>query len=378
MISCPPGRRRREHLQHERTRPARRGSSAVFVAGRCRRTGCRPGGGGGPCQLRGKYAGRVAARCDQQRLPGRGRQGGVPGREGGRAGRAARAGGAGRLHQRGAVRPGRCGGHLRRGQRSRLPSPVDPAAGKEPLGSVGGTHGGADLESVAAGHSPVHRLDPRVKIVGLIGLVVVAVTTPTGAWLVFASVLAALFVLAAAARLPPLHVVRRMNVEIPFLLAAAILPFTAEDGVRLAITVGAKITIGVLAMIILSSTTPFPRLLQGFAALRAPALLLGIVSFMWRYLHVLADEVARMKTAREARGYSASWIWQAASGGPLIATLFLRALGRGERVYLAMLSRGYAGSIPEGLEVPLTLRRSDVFFLAGLAAMLVVARVVLP
>jgi energy-coupling factor transporter transmembrane protein EcfT len=48
-----------------------------------------------------------------------------------------------------------------------------------------------------------------------------------------------------------------MTVEVPFLLAAAVLPFTVEDGVVLGVTVGAKITIGVLAMVILSSTTPF-------------------------------------------------------------------------------------------------------------------------
>lgn len=242
---------------------------------------------------------------------------------------------------------------------------------------MGAAHHVAGLEAVAAGHSPVHRLDPRVKIVGLIGLVVVSVTMPPGAWYAFVAVFVILVGLAAAGRLPPGHVARRMNVEIPFLLAAAVLPFTAEDGVRLAITVGCKITIGVLAMIVLSSTTPFPRLLRGFEALRAPRLILAIVSFMWRYLHVLGEEVTRMKRAREARGYSPSWVWQTASSGPLIATMFVRALERGERVYLAMLSRGYAGSIPGGLSVPLTLRRSDAAFLAGLAALLVAVRVAL-
>lgn len=242
---------------------------------------------------------------------------------------------------------------------------------------MGGAGHGADLESVAAGDSPVHRLDPRAKIVALIALVVVAVTVPPGAWYAFAAIGATLLLLATIARLPPAHVARRMKIEIPFLIAAAVLPFTAEDGLRLAAAVAAKITIGVFAMIILSSTTPFPRLLCGFEALRAPRLLLAIVSFMWRYLHVLGDEASRMKTAREARGYSPSWIWQAASSGPLIATLFVRALDRGERVYLAMLSRGYAGSIPQGLGVPLVLRRSDAVFLAGLVALLAFVRTVL-
>lgn len=231
-----------------------------------------------------------------------------------------------------------------------------------------GVQHGLSIEAVAGRDSPVHRLDPRVKIVGLIGLVLVAVTMPVGAWHGLAAVAAALLLLAAAARLPPGHVLRRMKVEIPFLLAAALLPFTAEHGVRLAITVGAKITVSVFAMIVLSSTTPFPRLLRGFEALRAPRLMLAIVAFMWRYLHVIAGEVGRMKTAREARGHSASRLRQIASGGALVATLFLRSLERGERVYLAMLSRGYTGGMPDELGTPLALRRTDAAFLLGVLA----------
>lgn len=235
------------------------------------------------------------------------------------------------------------------------------------------------MEAVAAGDTPVHRLDPRVKIVGLIGLVVVSVSLPPGAWLAFAALAAVLVGLVAVARLRPLHVLRRMTVEVPFLLAAAVLPFTVEDGVVLGVTVGAKITIGVLAMVILSSTTPFPRLLRGFELLRTPRLIVVIVAFMWRYLHVLGEQVSNMQTARAARGYSARFFWQAAaSTGSLVATLFLRSLGRGERVYLAMLSRGYAGTMPEAAVERFALRRVDRFFLAALAALLVLVRVLLP
>jgi cobalt/nickel transport system permease protein len=232
---------------------------------------------------------------------------------------------------------------------------------------------------VAAGDSPVHRLDPRVKIVGLIGLVVVSVSLPPGAWLAFGALAAVLVGLVAAARLHPLHVLRRMTVEVPFLLAAAVLPFTAEDGVVLGVTVGAKITIGVLAMVILSSTTPFPRLLRGFELLRTPRPIVVIVAFMWRYLHVLGEQVSNMQTARAARGYSARFFWQAAaSTGSLVATMFVRSLGRGERVYLAMLSRGYNGTMPEAAVERFALRPADVSFLAALAALLVLVRVLLP
>ena len=238
-------------------------------------------------------------------------------------------------------------------------------------------HGGnGAIEAVAAEDSPVHRLDPRVKIVGLISLILVAVTLPAGAWSAFGALVAILLLLVAAARLSPRHVLRRMTIELPFLLAAAVLPFTAEDGVVLGATVALKVTISVLAMVILSSTTPFPRLLRGFELLRAPRLITVIVAFMWRYLHVLAEEVARMKRAREARGYAASWLWQAVSTGPLIATLFVRSLERGERVYLAMSSRGYAGSMPEAATSSLQIRAADVTFLTTLAVLLTLVAVV--
>lgn len=232
---------------------------------------------------------------------------------------------------------------------------------------------------MAAGDSPVHRLDPRVKIVGLIGLVVVSVSLPPGAWLAFGALAAVLVGLVVVAGLRPRHVLRRMTVEVPFLLAAAVLPFTVEDGVVLGVTVGAKITIGVLAMVILSSTTPFPRLLRGFELLRTPRPIVVIVAFMWRYLHVLGEQVSNMQTARAARGYSARFFWQAAaSTGSLVATMFVRSLGRGERVYLAMLSRGYNGTMPEVAVERFALRPADVSFLAALAALLVLVRVLLP
>lgn len=242
---------------------------------------------------------------------------------------------------------------------------------------VGGMHGGG-IEAVAAGDSPVHRLDPRAKIVGLIGLVVVAVSLPPGAWIAFAAIAGILLSLVVVARLRPAHVLRRMTIEIPFLVAAALLPFTVEDGLVLGATVAAKLTLCVLSMVILSSTTPFPRLLRGFELLRAPRLITVIVAFMWRYLHVLGEEVSRMKRAREARGYTAGWLWQATSTGPLIATLFIRSLERGERVYLAMASRGYDGGMPTTGADRMEVRSRDLAFLSALIVVLFSIRIFLP
>lgn len=244
---------------------------------------------------------------------------------------------------------------------------------------MSGGHGATSaegIEHVAAGDSPIHRLDPRVKIVGLLGLAVVSATSPPGAWAAYAAYVAVLVLLAAVARLRFRYVVRRMAVEIPFLVAAALLPLTVPDGVTRGGTLALKATIGVLAAVVLSSTTPFPVLLRGFELLRAPRTIVLIVSFMWRYLFVLGDEVRRMRLARDARGYHARWIWQTRALAQSVATLFVRSLERGERVYLAMTSRGYTGGVPPAtLTAPLTLAARDVAALAAFAAAVIAARV---
>jgi cobalt/nickel transport system permease protein len=89
-----------------------------------------------------------------------------------------------------------------------------------------------------------------------------------------------------------------------------------------------------------------PELLRGLERLRLPAVFTGIAGFMVRYGDVIADDVRRMRIARISRGHDPRWIWQARAVAASAGTLFIRSYERGERVYLAMVSRGYAGSMP--------------------------------
>ena len=115
-----------------------------------------------------------------------------------------------------------------------------------------------------------------------------------------------------------------------------------------------KGTLGVVSSILLAATTPARDLLMGLERLKVPELLVQIASFMLRYTHVVADEMKRMKLARESRGFTAtgirSWPIIAQSGG----ALFIRSYERGERVHLAMLSRGYTGRLPQLVAVTTT------------------------
>ena len=116
---------------------------------------------------------------------------------------------------------------------------------------MAGSHGALhDLEHLAAGDSPVHRLDARVKLLTLTGVAVMGVATPPGAWAAFCAYLLVLVTLAAVARLPAGQVLRRMVVEVPFLLTAAALPFVVPDGGVRGGTLALRITVGVLAMVV--------------------------------------------------------------------------------------------------------------------------------
>jgi cobalt/nickel transport system permease protein len=98
--------------------------------------------------------------------------------------------------------------------------------------------------------------------------------------------------------------------------------------------------------LLLAATTPMRDLITGLDRLRCPQIVVQIATFMLRYLDVIGAEARRMRVARLSRGYDPRFVWQVRAFAASIGTLFLRAFERGERVYLAMVSRGYTGRLP--------------------------------
>ncbi|WP_338699314.1 cobalt ECF transporter T component CbiQ [Streptomyces sp. Q6] len=210
-----------------------------------------------------------------------------------------------------------------------------------------------------AGRSPVHALPPHTKLAAVFAFVVVVVSTPREAMWAFALYAVLLGAVAYVAKVPGGYLLKRLLIEIPFVAFAVLMPFVAEgdkvqvlglslseSGLWGAWNVLAKGTLGVAASVLLASTTELRELLLGLQRLKLPPLLVQIASFMIRYGDVITDEMRRMKIARESRGFEAKgvrhWGVLAKSAG----ALFIRSYERGERVHLAMVSRGYAGSMP--------------------------------
>jgi len=213
----------------------------------------------------------------------------------------------------------------------------------------------------AYGDSVIHRLDARVKILALIGGILVCVTTPATAYWAFAAYAAAFASGVALAKLPWRHVAARLAMVAPFALAvAAFAPFlkagqlAGSSNLGLAATaaaspalvvwnVAAKSLLSAGLIILLTASTPFPALLGGLRRLGAPEVLVMLLSFTYRYLFVLVDEFQRLRRAHDARARRGRWWWQASSLGHLLASMFIRTFERAERVYAAMISRGFEG-----------------------------------
>nr|WP_157166033.1 cobalt ECF transporter T component CbiQ [Streptomyces typhae] len=207
--------------------------------------------------------------------------------------------------------------------------------------------------------SPVHALPPHTKLTAVLCFVLVVVSTPREAVWAFAVYALLLASVAYAARVPPAFWLKRLLIEVPFVAFALLLPFVAQgertgvlglslsvEGLWGAWNVLAKGTLGVAASVLLAATTELRDLLLGLQRLRLPPLLVQIASFMVRYGDVVTDEMRRMRVARESRGFEARgvrhWGVLAKSAG----ALFIRSYERGERVHLAMVSRGYTGTMP--------------------------------
>jgi cobalt/nickel transport system permease protein len=221
---------------------------------------------------------------------------------------------------------------------------------------------------VSAGHahplylerqSPVHRLPPQVKVAAAVLAVVCVVATPREAFGVFAGYFAILGGVWVVARIPPKWLASRALIEAPFVVLAVLLPFAgggervelvglslSEPGLLSAWNILIKGTLGVLASLTLAATTPLRDLLLGLQRLRAPNLVITICTLMLRYLDVITGEARRMHLARISRGHDPRFIWQIGALARGIGTLFIRSYERGERVHLAMLSRGWTGTLP--------------------------------
>lgn len=223
----------------------------------------------------------------------------------------------------------------------------------------------AYIDQMSLLESPIHRLDPRAKIISLAAFILFVVLTPVRQVEKFPIYFLLLLGLIVVSRLPFGYLFRRSLLVLPFVLVIAMfIPFIREgetiyafrlagrevtisdEGAWVCANIFVKSYLAMLAMLALASTTRFPDLLRGLEKLGVPGLIIMILSFLYRYIFVLIDQVMRMRQAAASRNMAVrprAGRLRVAAG--MIGTHFIRTYEKSERIYQAMASRGFDGEV---------------------------------
>lgn len=220
------------------------------------------------------------------------------------------------------------------------------------------------IDEFAKLNSPLHKLDPRAKAVAVFIFIFVTATINKPPVLLTAISFWAVMLFIGC--IPLAYVIKRITWIFPFagfliLLFPFITPgetiwtgklgvleITATaQGLDRAVMLMLRVLASVLGLITLMATTRFHILLKALGDLKVPGVILQMVEFTLRYLFVTVDELKRMRRARKSRGFTLGKnIWHKhtlKTLSQMVGVMLLRAYERGDRVYIAMISRGFTG-----------------------------------
>lgn len=225
------------------------------------------------------------------------------------------------------------------------------------------------IEKESYKDSLIHRLDARVKIILVFGVIIALVAFPFIRELYCLGAIFFLFflVLWAASRLSPMIYLHRLAVILPLWLAVILfqcffenkfytsfhaivdLPFGIHiyaESVEFASFLLVKFFISVSFIILLSSTTKLQEMLEGASRLGLPAEFALAMGMMIRYLFVFGYMFRKINQSLETRCFDPfdhrlPYRYRLRQLGYTIGTLFIRSYEQGERTYTSMLCRGY-------------------------------------
>ncbi len=241
-------------------------------------------------------------------------------------------------------------------------------------------------------------MNPLVKLVFTIVFIVFVNLTPIKAWGAYALFCLYLLSIFSAARLKFSDLAKRTLISLPFILAAIplifsgnapyeIIPFlggeisVSVEGLQKFLSITIKSILSIQAAILLVSTSRPTEIFFALERLRIPTLFISIINLAYHYLFVIRDEVLRMMRARASRSSSGltkkssggSLWWRAKITGGMAGSILIRSIETSDRVYAAMLSRGYNGKTIPIIQVSKNIKRSEyIMMIIGVFLLLII------
>ena len=197
----------------------------------------------------------------------------------------------------------------------------------------------------------LQKLDPRAKIISFSFLILAVISTPSQCFYKFLVYFLMLFLMIFLSRMPLEVMLRRFVAIIPlavFITLSLIIfekrPFS--ENLLILWSLFIKSALCVLCLGVLVSTTDFYLLVKGLSLLKFPRIAASLLSFAHRYVFLFAEQTERMIRAKKSRTFTHRERWRDLKMMiNLVPRLFFNTLERSERIYAAMLSRGFKGDI---------------------------------
>ena len=211
------------------------------------------------------------------------------------------------------------------------------------------------------GKSQLHSISPQLKILSVLLIVISIAFSKIINPIQILSHTLIVFLIIRYSKIPIKTYLKRLTLDIPFILFALFLPFLSSGNNDVVTTIFTfdiyktgllemfailfKATAGLSMGIILTATTTNIEIIYGLQKLRLPSIIIAIMSFSIRYIDVFIDEFKRVKVSMQSRGYIEKGIKTLLPIAYASGAMLIRGYERGERVYLSMISRGFSGVI---------------------------------
>lgn len=213
------------------------------------------------------------------------------------------------------------------------------------------------LDELATRESIIHGLHPTIK---LLTTLIFIITVASFSKYEIAGLIPMAFypvLLISLSDTPAGVMVKRVLITMPFviligifnpLLDQAILmqigPVPVSGGIVSFVSILIRFTLSVLAALILIATTGMSAIGGALSSLGVPRILVTQILFVYRYLHVLVEETMKTVRAYSLRSSQSEGVAFRAWGS-LAGLLLLRAIDRAQRIYQAMVCRGFDGNV---------------------------------
>jgi cobalt/nickel transport system permease protein len=240
------------------------------------------------------------------------------------------------------------------------------------------------LDRLAYKDTAVHRLDPRAKV--LTTLVFLVCVVSFGKYDVLPLLPFVLFplVMASEGDLPLGFLVRKVLIVAPFAVVIGMFNPILDRAVfgqlgGLAISGGwvsfasilLRFSLTTIAALVLIGTTSFTGVCMAIERLGVPDVIATQMLLLYRYIFVLGEEGMRITRARALRSFDGRGMGPRVYG-QMMGSLLLRTYARAQRIYLAMLCRGFDGHVRVRARLRFTGR--DAAFVLGWSAVFVLLR----